>query len=113
MELALQALRRLHILEDSETPAILLNRNFQKSIKRALTGGGSHNSFGVPVDPVDLIGDEDVDVAFLDAYANDSWEVRRVGRLGSVSSHSIIRPFCTFWSAHRGLRSPHKLCWTC
>lgn len=38
MELALQALRRLHILEQ-EDDSLSLNQNFQVSFKRALTGG--------------------------------------------------------------------------
>lgn len=78
MELALQALRRLHVLDD--TPAadesfqtVALNKNFQKSVKRALTGGGSHNSFGVPIDP--STQSQTVDIDFLDDYANASWEV--------------------------------------
>ncbi|KAL7007859.1 RNA polymerase II transcription factor B 52 kDa subunit [Cystobasidiomycetes sp. EMM_F5] len=77
MELALQALRRLHVLDD--TPAadesfqtVALNKNFQKSVKRALTGGGSHNSFGVPIDP--STQSQTVDIDFLDDYANASWE---------------------------------------
>ena len=42
---------------------------------------GSHNSFGIPVDPSSMdmqdIGEAAVDVAFLDMYANKSWEVSR------------------------------------
>lgn len=79
MEVALQALQRLHILEQ-EMEELSLNTNFRKSFKRALTGGGSHKSFGVPVDPSTHL-DEDltesgtsIDIPFLDDYAKESWE---------------------------------------
>lgn len=80
MEVALQALQRLHILEQ-EMEELALNTNFKKSFKRALTGGGSHKSFGVPVDPSRHIEEQDVtekglliDIPFLDDYAKDAWE---------------------------------------
>lgn len=79
MEVALQALQRLHILEQ-EMEELSLNTNFRKSFKRALTGGGSHKSFGVPVDS-SMHLDEDItetglpiDIPFLDDYAKESWE---------------------------------------
>ncbi|KAK9898373.1 transcription factor Tfb2 [Cystobasidium minutum MCA 4210] len=82
MEVALQALQRLHILEQ-EMEELSLNTNFRKSFKRALTGGGSHKSFGVPVDSSSMHFDEDqdttetgvpIDIPFLDDYAKESWE---------------------------------------
>lgn len=40
LEAAINALRRLHVLEAEEVEAgLVLNANFQKSLKRALTGG--------------------------------------------------------------------------
>jgi hypothetical protein len=39
MDLALQALRRLHIVEQEANNELSLNANFRKSLKRALTGG--------------------------------------------------------------------------
>ena len=37
---------------------------------------GSHNSFGVPVDPASYMDSDDqqVDIPYLDEYANTSWE---------------------------------------
>ena len=87
MDLAIQALRRLHILEQG--PEYSLNVNFQKSLKRALTGGGSHNSFGIPLDVPRTASDGvDIDVAFLDRYANDSWETILHYLVGSSASFS-------------------------
>jgi transcription initiation factor TFIIH subunit 4 len=79
MDLALQALQRLHILEQ-DIDELALNANFRKSFKRALTGGGSHKSFGVPVDShhhdmADLTDDGNpIDISYLDEYAKESWE---------------------------------------
>ncbi|EPX71130.1 transcription factor TFIIH complex subunit Tfb2 [Schizosaccharomyces octosporus yFS286] len=50
---------------------IILNDEFRKQFITALTGGGNHNSFGVPCI------DEDkhrVDLDFLDKYAKETWE---------------------------------------
>jgi transcription initiation factor TFIIH subunit 4 len=48
-----------------------LTKNFRESLRLALTGGGEHQSFGVPSN--DSVAD-DVDLAFLDDYARDQWE---------------------------------------
>ena len=39
-------------------------------------GSGSHNSFGVPVDPASLmdLDSPSIDIPYLDNYANTSWE---------------------------------------
>ena len=73
---ALQLLSRLHIItvtapsrDDPQT--ITLTKNFGESLRLALTGGGEHNSFGVPSN--DLVAG-DVDLAFLDDYAREQWE---------------------------------------
>jgi transcription initiation factor TFIIH subunit 4 len=69
-------LSRLHIItvtapsrDDPQT--ITLTKNFTESLRLALTGGGDHNSFGVPSN--DSVA-ENVDLAFLDEYARDQWE---------------------------------------
>ncbi|KAH8775859.1 RNA polymerase II transcription factor-like protein B subunit 2 [Hyaloscypha finlandica] len=73
---ALQLLSRLHIItvtapsrDDPQT--ITLTKNFGESLRLALTGGGDHNSFGVPSN--DSVA-ANVDLAFLDEYARDQWE---------------------------------------
>lgn len=48
-----------------------LSSVFAKSLRTALTGGGTHKSFGIPIDPPAL---EQVDVEFLDQYARGQWE---------------------------------------
>jgi transcription initiation factor TFIIH subunit 4 len=47
-----------------------LTKNFGSSLRLALTGGGDHQSFGVPSS--DIV--EDVSLSFLDQYARDQWE---------------------------------------
>lgn len=73
---ALGTLRSLHMVHISpagrERPQeVQLTTNFRSSLRLALEGGGSHNSFGVPsalpVDPA-------LDVVFLDRYARRKWE---------------------------------------
>ena len=72
---ALSLLNRLHIVDITkpareEPQAVTLTKNFRASLQLALTGGGDHNSFGVPSsDEV-----EDVDIGFLDDYARAQWE---------------------------------------
>lgn len=48
-----------------------LTANFKTSLRLALTGGGTHNSFGVPST---LLVPPEVDVPFLDRYARKKWE---------------------------------------
>lgn len=45
--------------------------NFKRSLRLALTGGGNHNSFGVPSS---LLIPPEIDLAFLDRYARKKWE---------------------------------------
>ena len=47
-----------------------MTKNFKSALQLALTGGGDHQSFGVPSS--DVI--EGVDLYFLDEYARDQWE---------------------------------------
>lgn len=73
---ALSILRSLHIMQITppgrEKPQEMsLTTNFKNSLRLALEGGGSHNSFGVPSQiPVD----PSIDIAFLDRYARRKWE---------------------------------------
>jgi transcription initiation factor TFIIH subunit 4 len=73
---ALSLLSRLHIVdipapsrEDPQT--VSLTKNFSSSLRLALTGGGEHQSFGVPSSDSTVEG---VDTVFLDEYARDQWE---------------------------------------
>ncbi|GJN71880.1 RNA polymerase II transcription factor B subunit 2 [Purpureocillium lilacinum] len=73
---ALSILRGLHIIQISapskEKPQELyLTANFKTSLRLALTGGGTHNSFGVPSS---LAVPTEIDIAFLDRYARKKWE---------------------------------------
>lgn len=45
--------------------------NFKRSLRLALTGGGNHNSFGVPSS---LLIPPEIDLSFLDRYARKKWE---------------------------------------
>ncbi|KAM4062798.1 transcription factor tfb2 domain-containing protein [Hirsutella rhossiliensis] len=73
---ALSILRGLHIIQISvpskEKPQeMYLTANFKASLRLALTGGGTHNSFGVPST---LLVPPEIDLAFLDRYARKKWE---------------------------------------
>ncbi|KAL7810092.1 transcription factor Tfb2 domain-containing protein [Trichoderma aethiopicum] len=73
---SLSILRSLHIVQISapskEKPQeIQLMSNFKKSLRLALTGGGNHNSFGVPSS---LMVPPEIDLPFLDRYARKKWE---------------------------------------
>lgn len=74
-EQALSLLNRLHILtvtsEPGQPQALKLTKPFAQSLRLALTGGGTHPSFGVPCDTPDK---HRVDVNFLDAFARSQWE---------------------------------------
>ncbi|KAK0382834.1 hypothetical protein NLU13_9929 [Sarocladium strictum] len=73
---ALRILRSLHMIsitvptKDKEQE-MQLTTNFKTSLRLALTGGGSHNSFGVPST---LLVPPEIDVSFLDRYARKKWE---------------------------------------
>ncbi|PON30501.1 transcription initiation factor TFIIH subunit 4 [Trichoderma gamsii] len=73
---SLSILRGLHIVQISapskEKPQeIQLMSNFKRSLRLALTGGGNHNSFGVPSS---LLIPPEIDLQFLDRYARKKWE---------------------------------------
>ena len=72
---ALSLLERLHILTATANPgkarAYALTNPFAASLRLALTGCGTHNSFGVPYN----ISEEDaVSVIDLDEFARRQWE---------------------------------------
>lgn len=73
---ALSILRSLHIIQitppgKDKTQEIQLTTNFKNSLRLALEGGGTHNSFGVPST---LPVDPRIDIAHLDSYARKKWE---------------------------------------
>jgi transcription initiation factor TFIIH subunit 4 len=73
---ALAILSRLHIVTSTaaskdELPALTLTHNFATSLRLALTGGGDHQSFGVPASNTRYSG---IDIQFLDKYATSQWE---------------------------------------
>lgn len=73
---ALSILRSLHIVQitppgKDKPQEMSLTTNFKNSLRLALEGGGSHNSFGVPSS---LPVEPSFDVAFLDSYARKKWE---------------------------------------
>lgn len=72
----LSTLRTLHIVQISaalkdKPQEVQLTTNFRASLRLALTGGGSHNSFGVPST---LLIPPEIDVPFLDRYARRRWD---------------------------------------
>ncbi|KAI0973374.1 transcription factor Tfb2-domain-containing protein [Xylaria arbuscula] len=68
---AVSVLRSLHILQRDASPTIALTPNFRNSLRLVLEGGGDHNSFGVPsFQPVP----SEVDVNYLDRYAQGKWD---------------------------------------
>ncbi|KAI1177082.1 transcription factor Tfb2 [Nemania sp. FL0916] len=83
---AISILRSFHIVQRDASPAIALTPNFRNSMRLVLEGGGDTNSFGVPSkEPVPA----DINLAFLDRYAQKKWDdilhfvVNSVGFSGS------------------------------
>ncbi|KAI5464872.1 transcription factor Tfb2-domain-containing protein [Mariannaea sp. PMI_226] len=73
---ALSILRVLYIVQitppSKDRPQEMqLTANFKTSLRLALTGGGTHNSFGVPST---LQIPSEIDIPFLDRYARKKWE---------------------------------------
>ncbi|CAG8975098.1 hypothetical protein HYALB_00008938 [Hymenoscyphus albidus] len=73
---ALSTLSRLHIItvtapSRDEPQVVSLTPAFGKSLRLALTGGGDHQSFGVPSSDA---GTANLDIPFLDEYARSQWE---------------------------------------
>lgn len=65
---AFDKLQRMNVMTERGGD-LVMNEGFRSNMKMALTGGGSHNSFGVPT-----YGDEQVDVDYLDKYCTTTWE---------------------------------------
>lgn len=72
---AIHLLERLHIVSSVSNPgkprAYSLTNPFANSLRLALTGGGTHKSFGVPCTPS---SEDRVSVAELDDLARGQWE---------------------------------------
>ncbi|KXT09268.1 hypothetical protein AC579_2128 [Pseudocercospora musae] len=85
-ERALSILNRLRILFDDTyegRPALRLSPAFSKSLRQALTGGGTHRSFGVPCTTPDKAL---VTIDFLDTFARKQWETILYYVVGSANS---------------------------
>ncbi|KAG9254745.1 transcription factor Tfb2-domain-containing protein [Emericellopsis atlantica] len=69
----LQAFHIVHITAPSRDrpQEMQLSPNFKTSMRLALTGGGTHQSFGVPSN---LTVPTEIDINFLDRYAKKKWE---------------------------------------
>ena len=72
---AINLLERLHILRVTANPgkprAYTITNPFLGSLRLALTGGGNHNSFGVPCNTSDK---HPISIPELDDYARRQWE---------------------------------------
>ena len=84
---ALSVLERLHILstvlEAGRTNAYALTNPFRTSLRQALTGGGDHQSFGVPSNAPE---NERVSSSFLNEFARRQWEAILYFIVGSAGS---------------------------
>ena len=85
---ALSVLERLKILKRVSNPgkpaAYSLTSPFLGSLRNAMTGGGSHESFGVPCDTP-----QTVSIAKLDEFARRQWEGLLSYMVGSASANML------------------------
>ncbi|CCG82938.1 Transcription factor TFIIH complex subunit Tfb2 [Taphrina deformans PYCC 5710] len=65
---AFDKLQRLNIMTE-RGGNLVMNDGFRLNMKLALTGGGKHNSFGLPT-----MDHENVDVQFLEKFCTTTWE---------------------------------------
>jgi transcription initiation factor TFIIH subunit 4 len=76
-EQALSTLDRLHILaskrEDDRSLSYSLSEGFQRSLRHAIEGSGTHRTFGVPATKAER-GEKRLDIDFLDQHARQQWE---------------------------------------
>ncbi|KAI6408431.1 hypothetical protein MCOR23_001327 [Pyricularia oryzae] len=92
---ALSILRSMHITtitpvtKEKPVQEMSLTPNFKKSLRLALEGGGSHNSFGVPSS---LPIPPQVDVAFLDKWARSRWDAILHYVVNSVEETGSMEP---------------------
>lgn len=84
---ALSILQRLRILFDTHDEAgraaYRLSDAFAKSLKQALTGGGTHRSFGVPSNTPDKTP---MSIDYLDTFARQQWEAILYYVVGSANA---------------------------
>ncbi|EPE31622.1 hypothetical protein GLAREA_12378 [Glarea lozoyensis ATCC 20868] len=93
---ALSTLSRLHIVTISapsrqEPQVVSLTDAFRVSLRLALTGGGNHQSFGVPSSDAKSAG---IELEFLDEYGRTQWEgilhyVVSTGRSGAQPTAAV------------------------
>lgn len=83
-------MERLHILAATADPgkprAYTLTNPFAASLRLALTGGGSHKSFGVPSSNA---AQDKVTIADLDNHARNQWEAVLGYMVGSTMNGGI------------------------
>jgi transcription initiation factor TFIIH subunit 4 len=76
-EQALSILDRLHILaskrEDDRSLSYSLIPGFQRSLRMAIEGSGTHRTFGVPASEAES-GGKRLGIDFLDQHARQQWE---------------------------------------
>ncbi|KAF2828472.1 transcription factor Tfb2 [Ophiobolus disseminans] len=76
-EQALSILDRLHILtskrEDDRSLSYSLSQGFQRSLRQAIEGSGTHRTFGVPATKAER-REEKLGIDFLDQHARTQWE---------------------------------------
>lgn len=92
---AIATLERLHILtvvpEPATPRAYQLSPSFSLSLRRALTGGGNHKSFGIPCSETDP---SKPTVQWLDQWAKTKWENIldfMVGSSGNMRSNAQLK----------------------
>ncbi|KAL8832031.1 MAG: hypothetical protein Q9191_000524 [Dirinaria sp. TL-2023a] len=85
-DIAISALERYHVVSAIANPgkprAYQLTNTFASSLRLALTGGGSHKSFGVPFDDSNH---GKISIEELDEYARRQWEGVLSYMVGSTS----------------------------
>jgi transcription initiation factor TFIIH subunit 4 len=76
-EQALSILDRLHILtskrEDDRSLSYSISQGFQRSLRQAIEGSGTHRTFGVPASDAER-GGQKLGIDFLDNHAREQWE---------------------------------------
>jgi transcription initiation factor TFIIH subunit 4 len=96
-EQATFTLDRLHIITqkrlDDGTLVWTLSPGFQRSLRHAIEGSGTHRSFGVPA-TMEESGGRRVSIEFLDEYSRGQWEgilYYLVSGAAGLSKDSITR----------------------
>ncbi|KAI8840126.1 RNA polymerase II transcription factor B 52 kDa subunit [Chytriomyces hyalinus] len=102
LEGALASLRSFNIVK-IENNKIVLNAQFQQSLRNALLGGSNTSSFGMPIESSK--SKDSVTVAYLDAYAKESWEAVLHYLVGTTMSSQRPTAVMTLME-HSGLMAP-------